>query len=368
MKTYLVGGAVRDHLLGRTPKDRDYVVTGATPEDMLALGFTQVGASFPVFLHPETGEEHALARTERKNGVGYHGFDVAFEPTPTIEADLQRRDLTINSMAMDMETGEIIDPYGGLRDLRDSVLRHTSPAFSDDPLRVIRLARFAARFPAFTIAPETLALAQQVVAAGALSDLPVERHVAEFRKVLASGDIARFMSVLNEACQETEVPFWRTVDRTVRGALLATRVQHLVPVDRRPIVMASLLTSHPSSLSLGGLDGGRLWTAVQWARSTLPAPTPDALLTGMTLVGVFGQHTLLADLVLALRCLELTLPEATFALSARALADLSRHAIRASTGLGEALAAQGLDGRDIGAQVRQARLAAITANLSPLAR
>ena len=165
MKTYLVGGAVRDRLLGRPQGDRDWVVVGTTPEAMLAAGFRPVGKDFPVFLHPDTGEEHALARTERKSGRGYHGFDVHASPDVTLEEDLTRRDLTINAMAEDHD-GTLIDPWGGQRDLAARVLRHVSPAFAEDPVRILRLARFAARLPEFTVAPETLALMRGMVADG----------------------------------------------------------------------------------------------------------------------------------------------------------------------------------------------------------
>ena len=145
MKTYLVGGAVRDRLLGIAVKDRDYVVVGATPEDMLRLGYRPVGKDFPVFLHPQTHEEYALARTERKTGRGYHGFAFHADPSVTLEDDLRRRDLTINAIAEDGH-GALIDPFGGVRDLEAKILRHVSPAFAEDPVRVLRVARFAARY------------------------------------------------------------------------------------------------------------------------------------------------------------------------------------------------------------------------------
>ena len=143
-RVYLVGGAVRDELLGLVPRENDWVVVGGQAEDLLDQGYRQVGASFPVFLHPETSEEYALARTERKEGHGYHGFTVEFHPEVSLEEDLLRRDLTVNAMARD-DSGHIIDPYGGLEDLENRVLRHVSPAFREDPLRVLRVARFAAR-------------------------------------------------------------------------------------------------------------------------------------------------------------------------------------------------------------------------------
>ena len=152
MNIYLVGGAVRDELLGLEIKERDYVVVGAKPEELLAQGFVGVGKSFPVFLHPESKEEYALARTERKTAGGYHGFEFNTRSTVTLEEDLARRDLTINAMAK-AQSGEIIDPYGGRRDLQLKLLRHVSPAFVEDPVRVLRVARFAARFSDFSVAP-----------------------------------------------------------------------------------------------------------------------------------------------------------------------------------------------------------------------
>ena len=157
MKTYEVGGAVRDELLGLPVQDRDYVVVGATPEEMIAAGYTPVGKDFPVFLHPETHEEYALARTERKTAPGYKGFVFHTDPGVTLEEDLVRRDLTVNAMAR-AEDGSIIDPFGGQADLRARVFRHVSPAFAEDPVRILRVARFAARFVDFTVAPETDAL------------------------------------------------------------------------------------------------------------------------------------------------------------------------------------------------------------------
>ncbi|RUO18387.1 multifunctional CCA tRNA nucleotidyl transferase/2'3'-cyclic phosphodiesterase/2'nucleotidase/phosphatase [Aliidiomarina haloalkalitolerans] len=199
MKVYRVGGAVRDELLGLTPHEHDYVVVGATPEAMLALGFQQVGKDFPVFLHPQSKEEYALARTERKSGRGYTGFSCYADPDVTLEEDLQRRDLTINAIAM-ADDGSLIDPYGGRRDIEERVLRHVSAAFTEDPLRVLRLARFAARFAnfGFTIAPETGALMREMVASGELTTLTPERIWMETRKALATPNPARYFQVLQE--------------------------------------------------------------------------------------------------------------------------------------------------------------------------
>ncbi|KJG28716.1 multifunctional CCA addition/repair protein [Photobacterium angustum] len=199
MQTYLVGGAVRDTLLNLTVTDKDWVVVGTTPEAMLAAGFEQIGSDFPVFLHPKTKQEHALARTERKSGHGYTGFICYSAPDVTLEQDLQRRDLTINAIAQ-APTGELIDPYHGQQDLHDKILRHVSSAFSEDPLRVLRVARFAARFAhlGFTVAPETISLMQEMVISGELESLTPERVWKEWEKSLSSDDPQVFLTVLRQ--------------------------------------------------------------------------------------------------------------------------------------------------------------------------
>ena len=195
MMTYLVGGAVRDHIMGIVPKDRDYVVVGASQQDMLNLGYQQVGASFPVFLHPETREEYALARVERKVGVGHTGFEFSTENV-TLEDDLIRRDLTINAIAMHGNT--VIDPYHGVLDIENKILRHTSTAFREDPLRVLRVARFAARYPDFVIAHETVQLCKDMVQAGELDHLTPERIWMEVVKALESTTPSKFFYTLME--------------------------------------------------------------------------------------------------------------------------------------------------------------------------
>ncbi len=199
MRIYLVGGAVRDTLLGLAVVDRDFVVVGATPDAMLRAGYRPVGKDFPVFLHPVTHEEHALARTERKTGHGYHGFAFHADPSITLEQDLERRDLTINAMAMD-EDGALVDPFGGRRDLDARVLRHVSPAFAEDPVRVLRVARFAARYAplGFRIADETLALMRGMVDAGEVDHLVAERVWAETRKALAEPAPSAFVRALRD--------------------------------------------------------------------------------------------------------------------------------------------------------------------------
>ena len=195
MKIYAVGGTVRDGLLGMSGGDRDWVVVGASPQQMLDAGYLPVGRDFPVFLHPATKEEHALARTERKTAPGYHGFAFHADESVTLEEDLQRRDLTINAMARD-DAGQLIDPCGGQRDLADKVLRHVSPAFAEDPVRILRLARFAARFADFSVAPETEALMQQMVAAGEVDALVSERVWQELSRGLLEAKPSRFFDVL----------------------------------------------------------------------------------------------------------------------------------------------------------------------------
>jgi tRNA nucleotidyltransferase (CCA-adding enzyme) len=197
IRVYAVGGAVRDRLLGLPVKDRDYVVVGATPEEMTALGFRPVGKDFPVFLHPVTQEEYALARTERKVARGYKGFRIHAAPDVTLEEDLRRRDLTINAMAEDAE-GRVIDPYGGQADLRERLLRHVSPAFAEDPVRILRVARFAARFTDFRVADETLALMRQMVQAGEVDALVPERVWQEIARGLMEARPARMLTVLRE--------------------------------------------------------------------------------------------------------------------------------------------------------------------------
>lgn len=207
MKVYLVGGAVRDKLLGLPVQDRDWVVVGATPEQMVAQGYQPVGADFPVFLHPRTKEEYALARTERKQGHGYKGFTVYSAPDVTLADDLRRRDLTINAMAED-EQGSLVDPYGGAADLKAGVLRHVSDAFVEDPLRVLRVARFAARFSGrgFRVADETLALMRQMTQSGELNHLVPERVWQEVERALGEPAPAGFFAVLRE-CDALAVLF-----------------------------------------------------------------------------------------------------------------------------------------------------------------
>jgi tRNA nucleotidyltransferase (CCA-adding enzyme) len=203
MNIYAVGGAIRDELLGAPVSDRDYVVVGATPEQMIAQGYRPVGKDFPVFLHPDTQEEYALARTERKTAAGYHGFQFFYAPDVTLEEDLARRDLTINAMAREVRpdgelTGPVIDPFNGQADLKARLFRHVGDAFVEDPVRILRVARFAARFHDFTVAPETLALMQKMVAAGEVDALVPERVWQEVSRGLMERKPSRMFGVLRE--------------------------------------------------------------------------------------------------------------------------------------------------------------------------
>ena len=248
MQTYLVGGAVRDQLLGLAPGDRDWVVVGTTPQAMLDAGFRPVGRDFPVFLHPHTGEEHALARTERKSGRGHRGFVVGADPSVTLEQDLQRRDFTINAIARDADGG-LVDPLGGRDDLQRRVLRHVGPAFTEDPLRVLRAARFMARFAplGFNVAPETMDLMRTMVAGGELDTLVPERVWQELRKALASPQPSAFLATLR-ACGALAVilpevdalygvpqraEFHPEVDTGIHQQLVSDMAARLAPGDDR---------------------------------------------------------------------------------------------------------------------------------------
>lgn len=213
MKKYLVGGAVRDMLMGVQSNDRDYVVVGSTQADMLAAGFQQVGASFPVFLHPETNDEYALARTERKVGEGHTAFECVFDPSITIEDDLVRRDLTINAIAYDEDTNQFVDPFNGVQDMSLKVLRHVSDAFAEDPLRVVRLARFYARFNDFTVHSDTVELAKKIVDSGEMNTLSYERYWGELIKVFKEDmkNVCRFFDALQSFGALDKVEFFKDV-------------------------------------------------------------------------------------------------------------------------------------------------------------
>jgi tRNA nucleotidyltransferase (CCA-adding enzyme) len=244
METYAVGGAVRDELLGLPVKDRDWVVVGATPQVMLARGFVPVGRDFPVFLHPQTHEEYALARTERKTAPGYAGFAFHAAPGVTLEQDLVRRDLTINAMAKD-EAGAVIDPHNGRTDLAARVLRHVSPAFAEDPVRILRVARFAARFADFSIAAETMELMRGMVAAGEVDALVAERVWQELARGLMETRPSRMFEVLRECgalrCLLPEVDaLWGVPQRADYHPEIDTGVHVMMVIDMSARLAAAL--------------------------------------------------------------------------------------------------------------------------------
>ncbi len=244
METYLVGGAVRDKLLHYPHHEHDWVVVGATPEELLEQGYQPVGRDFPVFLHPQTNDEYALARTERKTGPGYTGFACYAHPEVTLEDDLMRRDLTINAMAEDAQ-GNIIDPFNGRGDLEARVLRHVSPAFVEDPLRVLRVARFAARYAhlGFSVAPETRQLMQRIAASGELTTLPGERLWKELERALGEQSPEVFFDVL-DACGALEalMPELQGMERETRRALQRA-AEAGQPVTVRFALLASAMDS-----------------------------------------------------------------------------------------------------------------------------
>jgi tRNA nucleotidyltransferase (CCA-adding enzyme) len=252
MKIYVVGGAVRDELLGLPVKDRDYVVVGATPDEMVALGYKPVGRDFPVFLHPQTHEEYALARTERKTARGYHGFEFHTAPEVTLEQDLARRDLTINAIARDAD-GSIIDPYNGVADLQARVFRHVGPAFVEDPVRILRVARFAARFD-FAIAPETLALMREMVARGEADALIAERVWQELSRGLMEQRPSRMLAAL-DACGALVVVL-RELAAALSGEPLASRqtvLDSAAAADADLSQRFALLTRHAGEAALSAL-------------------------------------------------------------------------------------------------------------------
>ena len=262
MQVYLVGGAVRDQLLGRPIKDKDFVVVGATVADMLAAGFQQVGADFPVFLHPVSREEYALARTERKQGLGYQGFSVHASPDVTLREDLQRRDLTVNAMAIEVKsltddtpiTGKVVDYYGGLQDIKSKTLRHVSSAFSEDPLRVLRTARFYGRYYdlGFSIADETLLLMRQLVSSGELAHLSSERIWQEssrammqvspqvyWQQLFEIGALTEYFAPLHQVWSHAQ---YGQIREIVQTALYFAGQMQLNLSQRWALLMASLNT------------------------------------------------------------------------------------------------------------------------------
>jgi len=361
MKAYVVGGAVRDELLGLPVADRDWVVVGATPEQMTAAGYRAVGRDFPVFLHPETKEEYALARTERKSGRGYRGFTVYAAPEVTLEEDLRRRDLTLNAMAR-TEDGALVDPFGGERDLRAGVLRHVSEAFAEDPVRILRVARFAARFD-FMVAEETRALMRRMVEAGEVEDLVPERVWQEFAKGLAEPHPRRLFEVLVDCgalarllpeLVPDEALYAALARAAKEGAPLAVRFALLVwGLDEAKARALCARLRLPNEVSELALTACRCREPLRGADRAEPAGVLEALKCADAL----RRGERFGDLLAVARFAEPGAP------IERALGRLAR-ALEAARGVDAAAIAQSAASpADIPARLEQARVEAIAASL-----
>lgn len=370
MKTYIVGGAVRDERLGLPVADRDWVVVGATPEELVALGYRPVGRDFPVFLHPDTHEEYALARTERKSGRGYRGFTVCSAPDVTLEEDLARRDLTINAMAKD-EAGVLVDPFGGARDLKDGVLRHVSEAFAEDPVRILRVARFAARFR-FRIADETLALMRRMVEAGEADHLVAERVWQEFARALEEAHPAEMLLVLERcgALAKLLPELMPALEGDARGKVLDAlerAVQSGAALPVRFALLAWTLGAHglqsidalckrlrvPAEVRDLGLLALRFQADLRGAANA----SPEALLALLRKADAFRRGERFAELLAALQLAE---PGLGSAHAAQRL----RRALEAATSIDAGAVARAVgEPAEISRHIEAARLAAVRAAL-----
>ena len=359
MEIYLVGGAVRDALLGLPVQDRDWVVVGATPEQMVTLGYKPVGRDFPVFLHPVSKEEYALARTERKTAPGYRGFAVHAAPDVTLEQDLARRDITINAIAQTETGGHLIDPFNGQADLRAKVLRHVTPAFREDPVRILRVARFSARFPDFLVAPETLQLMRDMVASGDVNALVPERVWQELSNGLMTSRPSRMMAVLAEtgalsrllpALRRSADPSFALLDTAARqGASLAVRFACLTTHFE---IDPGFLRRVPSDCSaLAGL------LAREQANIGQSAHTAGAMVALLTRCDAFRKPARFADL---LQSCDLVKPIDVGRLMGGLQAAQS---VKSESALA-AVAGKGAPGLQIAAAMQAARVLAVDAFLS----
>lgn len=302
MKIYTVGGAVRDELLGLNPQDFDYVVVDGSHEEMIAAGYTQVGADFPVYLHPETNDEYALARVERKSGDGYLGFSVKTKDV-TLEEDLSRRDLTINAMAKDLLTGEIFDPFNGRADLESKILRHVSDAFAEDPLRVVRLGRFFTRYSDFTVAPETQQLAFDMVLQGELNHLPVERFWAELQKVFRERP-CRFFDFMGSVNADVHVNFFAELYATFDVAKLS-QVKGVANAAVRLLPHSDCVMVHTALTATGGKTLATAETRTQVLHKNVNAlrkaePTAEGLFELLKQVKAWSVGHGVSDLISAM--------------------------------------------------------------------
>ena len=362
MQIYLVGGAVRDELLGLEVKDRDWVVVGATPDDMLQQGYKQVGADFPVFLHPGSREEYALARTERKQGRGYHGFEVYSAPDVTLEDDLKRRDLTINAMAMD-EKGHLVDPFNGQQDMDQRLLRHVSEAFAEDPLRILRTARFAARFQplGFSVCEQTMALMRTMVADGEVDHLVAERVWQEIQRALLEKEPGTFFQVLRDTGALTALIPELHPEPTFAAAMAALRCTHAdnASMEQR---FAALMSPLPEDVCVARADAlkapndcknlARLVTsftpALTGANFTEGVPPPEQVFALLDAADLWRRPERFSALTATLAC--------TLAKTDRAaLATLEQAATSAAGVEPKALIAEGYSGRALGKAIRQER-------------
>ncbi|HEU4353912.1 MAG TPA: multifunctional CCA tRNA nucleotidyl transferase/2'3'-cyclic phosphodiesterase/2'nucleotidase/phosphatase [Burkholderiales bacterium] len=340
MRVYLVGGAVRDELLGLSVKERDYVVVGSTPEEMVRLGFKAVGKDFPVFLHPNTHDEYALARTERKSGRGYKGFTVYASPEVTLEADLKRRDLTINAMAK-AEDGTLIDPFGGKKDLESGVLRHVSEAFAEDPVRILRVARFAARF-GFLVHETTMALMRRMVESGEADYLVAERVWQEFARGLAEPHPEQMFEVMQRTgLLANAFPEIRAWPRRFSGSVPVRFAVLAWPLGEREVQALCERLRAPT-------DVRELALAAARNKEGLKRSTPEALLGVLKGADAFRRPERFAELLEAARLAEPGIDIARIERARAAAAAVDAGAIASSA-----------QGADIGRLVDEARLEAL---------
>ncbi len=369
MQIYVVGGAVRDQLLGETVFDRDFVVVGATPEEMIALGYQQVGRDFPVFLHPQTHEEYALARTERKTAPGYGGFVFHADPSVTLEEDLQRRDLTINAMAQTLDGATLIDPYGGRQDLEGRWFRHVGPAFVEDPVRLLRVARFAARFPEFRLVPETRSLLVAMVDNGEVDALVAERVWAEVARGLMAQRPSSMIALLDDV---------GALSRVAPNA--PTSAASLAALDAAAALALPLPARVAVWLVAGELDAARIAGLCQHLRTPVEmrefalslsfmtdtfanAPEPNAkqvlyLLERSDALRRSERFTLLLD------ALALVMPQHRSVISWQ---DSVRRGLEVMRSIDTRAVAQAARGGDVGEAMRAARLAALQQAMDPSA-
>jgi tRNA nucleotidyltransferase (CCA-adding enzyme) len=340
VKIYTVGGAVRDELLGLPVKERDYVVVGATPEEMVKQGFKPVGKDFPVFLHPKTHEEYALARTERKSGRGYKGFTVYAAPEITLEEDLKRRDLTINAMAKGQD-GALIDPFGGAKDLAAKILRHVSEAFAEDPVRILRVARFAARF-GFAVHPETMALMQRMVKEGEADYLVPERVWQEFAKGLAEPHAQLMFDVLRQSgVLQKLLPEVKTIPSSFSGSIAARFARLAWPLEEAQVNVLCDRLRAPNEVRELALTACR-------CRKKLASSTPEALLDLLKTADAFRRPERFAELLQVARLADSGVDTARI-----------ERALRAAVSVDAGEIAKRATGSDIARLIDQARVEAI---------